>query len=187
MKNIWFTSDHHFGHENIIKLANRPFSTLEEMEDALVENWNKCVSAHDIVYYLGDFCFYKEQNQAQKMLRKLNGQKQLILGNHDEQFTVKSWIHSGIYSVHSSLNLKGSSQVITGDFVLGHYPDQNVELKLQGGIYLHGHSHGNTPKIAFCEKTRVIKVNVCLEHWDYRPVSLSEVISLITDFNSRRD
>ena len=86
---------------------------------------------------------------------------------------------------HTHMKYPGHAVSVYG--VLGHYPDQNVELKLQGGIYLHGHSHGNTSKITFCEKTRVIKVNVCLEQWEFRPVSLTEVINLITDFNSRRD
>jgi len=79
-REIWVVSDTHFGHENIIRFCNRPFTNAEEMDEVLVENWNKVVKDEDIVYHLGDVYFA----QGHKHLSKLKGRKRLILGNHDE-------------------------------------------------------------------------------------------------------
>jgi calcineurin-like phosphoesterase family protein len=60
MKNIFFTSDTHFYHTNIIKYCNRPFSSVEEMNQKLIENWNNTISEHDTIFHLGDFMFKKK-------------------------------------------------------------------------------------------------------------------------------
>ena len=83
---IWFSSDHHFFHNNIIKYCNRPFETVEEMNEALVKNWNSVVGPDDHVYHLGDFCFgnVEKWNWCLEPGR-LNGHIHLILGNHDPE------------------------------------------------------------------------------------------------------
>src|SRR5580698_5527626 len=85
MSNIFFTSDEHFGHQNIIKFCNRPFTSLDEMTETLIENHNKLVKKGDSVYHLGDM-FWKTfgQENAIKVLSRLNGQKFYIWGNHEE-------------------------------------------------------------------------------------------------------
>ncbi|MFK7937213.1 MAG: metallophosphoesterase, partial [Saprospiraceae bacterium] len=82
MKNIFFTSDHHFGHKNIIKFSNRPFASVEEMDEHLIRCWNEKVGADDEVYHLGDvgLCSAKKLN---KILARLNGTIYLIKGNHE--------------------------------------------------------------------------------------------------------
>ena len=80
--NIFFTSDTHFGHENIINFCKRPFSSVEEMDQKLIENWNKVVKPSDYIFHLGDFCF-KGSQYWDKILDQLNGHKFLVLGNHD--------------------------------------------------------------------------------------------------------
>lgn len=78
--NIWFTSDLHFGHKNIMKFCNRPWETVEEMDKALINNWNSVVGKNDIVFDLGDFA---SNNKWKYILNQLNGHHYLILGNHD--------------------------------------------------------------------------------------------------------
>ena len=81
-QNIFFTSDTHFWHNNVIKFCNRPFSSIEEMNDTIIENWNRVVDKNDIVIHLGDFCFCGS-DKFKELVEKLNGRIYLILGNHD--------------------------------------------------------------------------------------------------------
>lgn len=85
MKNIWLISDTHWGHSNIIKYCDRPFSSVEEMNEKMFDNWNDTVKDGDIVYHLGDVYFGKGSygEEWAKRFRKLPGRKRLILGNHD--------------------------------------------------------------------------------------------------------
>ena len=83
MNNIWFTSDHHFGHANIIQFSNRPFGTVEEMDESLVEKWNAVVKTGDVVYHIGDL-FWTPASQAKSLRQRLNGRICLIRGNHDK-------------------------------------------------------------------------------------------------------
>ena len=79
---IWFTSDLHFGHRNIIKYCNRLWNTVEEMDEALIHNWNSVVGKNDIGVDLGDFAFASNQ-RWRELVSRLNGKHYLILGNHD--------------------------------------------------------------------------------------------------------
>ena len=81
-KHIWVTSDTHFNHANIIKYCNRPFSSVEEMNETIIANWNKVVSERDIVYHLGDFAL-GDKSLIPNILRRLNGCIKVIMGNHD--------------------------------------------------------------------------------------------------------
>lgn len=78
---IFFTSDTHFGHANIIEFAKRPFSSVEEMDEALIKNWNERVPKDGLVFHLGDFSFGR--HSCEKYLKRLNGKIVLIVGNHD--------------------------------------------------------------------------------------------------------
>ena len=82
-KEIFFTSDQHYGHFNIIRYCNRPFSSVEEMDETLIQNHNKKVRQSDIVYMVGDLAFHKDRAQIIALLKRLNGRKILVTGNHD--------------------------------------------------------------------------------------------------------
>ena len=79
---VFFTSDTHFYHANIINFCKRPFANVETMNEALIENWNAVVGANDIVFHLGDFCFGGSAEWT-NILNRLNGRIYLIVGNHD--------------------------------------------------------------------------------------------------------
>ena len=81
-RGIFFTSDTHWGHLNILKFCNRPWPTVEEMDEALINNWNSVVGEHDIVFHLGDFAF-APNSKWKEILGRLNGIHYLILGNHE--------------------------------------------------------------------------------------------------------
>ncbi len=83
MSKIWFTSDTHYYHSNIIKYCNRPYKDVEEMNEALIRNFNAVVRPEDTVYHLGDFGF-SHVDKLKYILSRLNGNKVLIYGNHDK-------------------------------------------------------------------------------------------------------
>ena len=80
---IYFTADMHFGHKAIITMQNRPFESVEEMDRVLLQNYNAVVHKDDTVYILGDICHHIKIEQADELIKKMNGKKYLIKGNHD--------------------------------------------------------------------------------------------------------
>ena len=81
--NTFFTADLHLGHTNVIKYCNRPFQTVEEMNEKLIENWNERISDKDEIYVIGDFAFMGTK-QTEEVLKRLKGRKYLLRGNHDK-------------------------------------------------------------------------------------------------------
>lgn len=107
----WFTSDIHFGHRNIITHCSRPYTTVEEMNEALIFNWLRVVKPEDIIFILGDFSFEKH---PENIFRRLSGTKVLIRGNHDHEQTIKlPWD-----AVHDYFEFKIDSDVIC----MSHFP-----------------------------------------------------------------
>lgn len=90
----YFIADPHFGHANMIKLANRPFKNLEEMDKILIKNWNNTVKPEDEIYIIGDFSWYTNLEKINSLLKKLNGKKFLITGNHDHFLKNKNFNRS---------------------------------------------------------------------------------------------
>ena len=133
--NIWFTSDHHFGHKNILEYEKeaRPFSCLEEMHEILIERWNSVVKPNDIVWHLGDFAFGVNNI---RIAERLQGHKKLILGNHD------------IYPISEYARY---FEKIYGVFhykecVLSHIPIHLDSLAQRSWLNIHGHLHSNRVK-----------------------------------------
>ena len=105
MANVFFTADSHFGHTNVIKFCARPFVSAEEMDEALIENWNARVKGCDTVFVLGDM-FYRCENVA-LILRRLKGKKHLILGNHDRSWMDQVDLEDYFIGVDRILDLSG--------------------------------------------------------------------------------
>ena len=79
-ENIWFTSDLHFFHENIIKFCGRPYYSIEDMNESLIKNWNDTVGKDDKVFVLGDFVFRRGKTETAKIINQLNGDIYLVPG-----------------------------------------------------------------------------------------------------------
>lgn len=163
---IWFTSDTHFNHTNVIKYCNRPFSSLEEMNEIIIFNWNQLVKPEDTIYHLGDFGFFRKDNTISKeeIFKQLNGQKILILGNHDHNNRVKSLPWHSVQTLIESLKYQDK------EFVLFHYPIEDWNKKFHGAIHLHGHSHGTCSKMSN-------RIDVGVDCWNYAPVSIDTIIT----------
>jgi len=125
----FFIADPHFGHRKIIEYENRPFVTVEEMDKALIENWNHVVGKRDKVYLLGDISFYKDDITA-KIVRRLNGIKYLILGNHDS-FNVKRYYDMGFHRVYDY------PIILDGFWMLSHEPlYTNTNMPIFSDMYM---------------------------------------------------
>lgn len=156
----WFTSDAHLGHRNIIRHCARPFSSSDEMDALLIENWNFFVRPHDQVFVLGDFA-YRAGRHPSSYLQQLNGLKHLLIGNHDGPETVRApeWA-----SVHQLLEIKVEGIPL----VLCHYPLLSWRGSMHGSLHLHGHEHGRIPPSKQA-------VDVGVDVWNFQPVSLPEI------------
>ena len=162
---IFFTSDQHFGHENIIHLAKRPFKTVEEMDKALIRNWNLVVQPNDTVYVLGDF-MHRSRFPVSFYLDQLAGLKILIRGNHDKISTMEAFDRA-----HTYLELEEHDQ----RFVLFHYPMLSWNKRGKGAIHLYGHVH----QAVLPELQDRRAYNVGVELNDYTPISLETVVQLM--------
>ena len=164
MKNYWFISDTHFYHGNIIDYCNRPFSSVEEMNETLVQNWNRVVKQGDIVYHLGDVTM-RHDWAFNSLWARLKGRKRLIVGNHDD---VK-YLSSGSFFDKVMLWRIWNDKNI----VFSHVPlHQSVlgERKKRGPmINIHGHTHQNgSPSGSY--------KSVCVELTNYTPINLDELV-----------
>jgi calcineurin-like phosphoesterase family protein len=130
VNNTWFISDHHIGHKNILEYEkeHRPFSTIEEMRETIIERHNAAVKSNDIVYFLGDFAFGKH-NIAHA--GRFNGKKRLVLGNHD------------IYPTANYLEYfdKVYGVLFWKMCILSHMPVHPNGLGSRAFLNVHGHLH----------------------------------------------
>ncbi|MBB4235071.1 metallophosphoesterase [Rhizobium esperanzae] len=131
-RNVWFISDTHFGHNNIITYCRPQFSSVGEMEEVIIENWNSAVKPQDLVYHLGDFAWKTED--AKRVRPKLNGAIRLIVGNHDD---IPSLAAAGIFQ-----RIALWRQFRDEGFTASHIPMRFDQLR-HGTKNLHGHVHGN--------------------------------------------
>jgi len=136
--NIWFTADQHLGHQNIIRHCNRPFQTIQEMDDTLIANWNSRVARGDLVYHVGDIIF-RSANHPIQYLRRLNGKIHLFRGNHDRGMLKQCSQHFVAIDDLKTIKVDGEK------IVLCHYAMRVWDSSHRGALHLFGHSHGRLP------------------------------------------
>lgn len=173
---IFFTADLHLGHKNIIKLAERPFSSAEEMDETLIANWNKKVKGGDTVYIAGDLI--NKSSDPKKYLARLKGKKVLICGNHDA-----GWLEL----IDSREYFVGVEKLIEQSFcghmvTLCHYPMIEWRASRKGiskklGYLIHGHIHKNTDKPEYYQLFRIPNaLNAGVDINNFEPVTFEELI-----------
>lgn len=146
--NNFYTSDLHFNHENVIKFCERPFTTVEEMEEGLIEIWNRQTDSGSTVYHLGDFTFLGPASieKVYNIVKRLNGQIKLILGNHDNP---KMWkkLFATYPEMQEKIEILGELKYVRLDkhrkIVMCHYPMISWRNKDHGVWHLYGHMHGS--------------------------------------------
>lgn len=161
MSNVFLIADTHFGHQGVCKFLRndgsklRPWATTEEMDEVLVDNWNKVVKPGDRVYHLGDVVMNRRHLAT---VGRLNGRKKLIRGNHD-LFKMQDYAPyfddlCGVY--------------VLADMILSHIPLARECITTRFGTNVHGHLHANSMNdpVYFC---------VSVENIDYTPIELGEL------------
>lgn len=159
--NKWFISDTHFSHTNIIRYAGRPFQSVKEMDERLIENWNALITPQDTVFFLGDFGLGTTDFLAGLCVR-LHGNKICIRGNHDGTPAKMQKIGFSL-ALESAFIKIGRHQV-----ELVHIPSHPAPSHFQ----LHGHVHEKRPN-----KLVDRQLNLSVEVWDYKPVSEKTIIA----------
>ncbi|MBQ9072313.1 MAG: metallophosphoesterase [Bacilli bacterium] len=169
---IYFISDTHFNHSNIIEYCNRPFNDIKEMNDTLIDNWNSIVKKDDIVYHLGDFALADEE-ELKVLYSKLNGTIILIRGNHDGK-SAKYYEEIG-FKVLTNAPIKLDEYKL----ILSHTPVPDTKIP-DGYINIHGHIHnkklidGYPTKIYSADK----HINVSVDAINFKPLGLEEINAL---------
>ena len=178
---IFFTADHHFGHANIIKHSSRPFVSVEEMDAALMANWNAVVKPQDTVYVVGDL-FFRNTVSAEDYLRKLNGKKHLIVGNHDRDWMKKLDLLCFFESVERLVELNGGTHRLT----LCHYPMMTWNHVAKGAYMIHGHIHNNTDAEYFTLIRNMSNIlNAGVDVNGYYPVSFDTLLRNNEEFKNK--
>lgn len=156
---IFGISDTHFGHANIIRYCNRPFASVEEMDEIMIKLWNETVSNKDVVLHLGDLGLGNKE-YISSIVKRLNGKKILIMGNHDN-WSEQTYRDMGFHTV-------SRFPILYDEFyLLSHAPVQMCQNSVFYNYYGHVHNdpvYQNTPN-AEC---------LCVERIGYRPKLLYE-------------
>ena len=166
--NIFVTSDIHFYHKNILGLENRPFKDVYDMNEQIINKWNDIVTNDDLVYILGDFSF-GNVNDTMNILKKLNGDKILVKGNHDGLVDNKRFDKSLFTEITNFIDVT----IYGTSFLMCHYPfASNDTHKIQ----LYGHIHNNKG-LRRVNELPSNSFNVCMDVNDYKPINIKDIIS----------
>ena len=195
-RNIWFCSDTHFGHANIIKYSHRPFASVEEHDAILIENWNNLVMERDEIFFLGDL-MYRNKAATESLRKRLNGQIYFIQGNHDASaFAIRNtfaW-YKDVYEAKLPYAPLGSVRI-----TMSHYAHRVWNKSHHGAWHLYGHSHASLPddknSLSFdvgVDNTamrlsgsplygtgQIDTTPGLLQQQDYRPINLDEVAAVM--------
>lgn len=189
---MWFTSDTHFGHANIIKFCDRPFDSVDEMNEQLVSRWNALVHPEDIVFHMGDVAMGTIV-ESLRYIPRLNGYKYLVPGNHDRCWRGHKKVRAVDFQMYRDVGFELLNE--TEHMVIGQTPDSHgtvvtvSHMPYEGDSHdedrfmdwrpdddgrwlIHGHVH---------EKWQVNgrQINVGVDVWDFQPVAESQLMEII--------
>jgi calcineurin-like phosphoesterase family protein len=181
---IFFTSDTHWFHRNILEYCPKRRElgdTVDDMNEGLIARWNQRVGKNDIVYHLGDFTLTTRVELIDEVLARLNGRIRLVKGNHDkwlrkfDELKNKDkfeWVRQ-----YNKENFSVGNK--TYEIVMMHYPFLTWDGSARGSINIHGHAHGGNDHLN--RGTKRLDVGVDGEYSNLRPLSLEQVIDITAD------
>lgn len=161
--NIWFTSDFHLGHANIIRYCSRPFDSVDEMDAAILERLNEAVKQDDELYFLGDLCFGRPDRVEAYLSRIRCRNIYFVCGNHDAKVLRFAHLFRWCKDL-AEVNIDGHR------VVLCHYPMRAWNKSHYGSWHLHGHTHGRLP-----EDPHALSLDVGVDTHEYWPWLWEEI------------
>jgi len=179
MKNTYFISDPHFGHKNIIKYANRPFESVDNMNETIIKNWNNLIKPNDEVYILGDVSL-TNQEETNKILNRLNGRLYLIKGNHEKSVMSSKENRDRFEWIKDYYELKYEYNGKRNMIVMCHYAMRVWNKSHHGSYHLYGHSHdsleyeqwGKSMDVGIDSAARILG--------EYRPFTFDEIDGILS-------
>ena len=175
---IYFISDTHFNHINVIEYCNRPFKDIHEMNNAIIDNWNEIVKDDDIVYHLGDFALGKKE-YINDIVSKLKGKIYLIRGNHD------NWSASTYEKLGFNILRNPPIRLDEYKLILSHTPIPD-KLIPRGYINIHGHIHNKLlyeciekyDSKLYSEKKHI---NISCDVTEFKPISIEKLMTCLNE------
>lgn len=170
---IWFTSDTHFGHENVLRFAERPWNNIDAMNRGIVANINSRVLPDDHLYILGDYSFKLHMPEAAALRQSIRCKNvHLVPGNHDKDWTVQGF--SNYFIVEPPICKVTYKE---HGFICSHYPMADWQGMNWGSIHLHGHIHSRGLEYnLFNQAQGLYRYDVGCDANNYTPVSADEII-----------
>lgn len=170
----YYIADTHFFHANIIKLNNRPFKDVIEMNETLISNWNKKVKENDTIYILGDFAYKTYENNVLYLLDRLNGNKILVTGNHDGIILKSPNLRKKFSKIISYLEVNDNGKHI----ILFHYPIAEWNGFFKDNTYhFYGHIHNNKNEVFYIMEKISHAFNVGVDVINFEPKTAEEIIN----------
>ena len=175
----WLTSDLHLGHSNIIEFmaATRgEFDTIEQHDDCLITLWNERVHPDDKVYVVGDFSLTRDDDVLESYVKRLHGNKSIVLGNHDQ---CSPMAYARLFR-----RVEGSMELGKDNMILTHIPVRPNSIAPRYSMNLHGHTHseGRVKRTHYVDNQNEVHesiyVHVGVDAWCMRPVDLDEIKSI---------
>lgn len=178
---IWFTSDLHFGHRNILRFCNRPWNNENDMAKSLIENWNNTVSGNDIVFVLGDTFWFNNSRDIKKVLSQLKGKDIYILpGNHDDFESYHRVTDPRIHLCQDVVVMwitKGGQP--KREVWLSHYPMMSWPHRERGAYHFFGHIHSQLGKTEGVDQNLPLHWNQAdagCDFWGWKPVDIDTLM-----------
>ena len=172
--NTFFVADYHFDHANIITYCNRPFKSVPEMNEIMLQRYNETIHNDSTVFFLGDLAFGRGARSNLWWLKQLKGNIIFIKGNHDNGLTAKN--------VPNFYNEEYVLDTEFGPIELTHYPIPRIYGPI-GNWNIHGHHHNSLPDLYPLVNPKNKSINVGVELIDYRPISFTRIKELINGKN----
>ena len=182
MSNVFVISDLHFSHAGVLKFCpeQRPFKSTDQMNEVLINNWNNTVTKRDTIWVLGDVSFAKKWEETAGLLDQLNGNKNLILGNHDLNIPADKWL---------TKFRKVEPMRIMDNMILTHIPVHPSQLEYRWSHNIHGHLHNKrVMDDGHLSKVDIRYINVSCEQTQLKPLAWEEMkkIYAVEEYRKRR-
>ncbi len=167
---FWASADHHFGHKGILK-RGRPFATVEEMDEVMIDRHNARVGKRDHVIFAGDWCASNDEKYVKRLFNAMNGQKHLVPGNHHSKAVLElPWGTR----YRDQITVKQSNP--SRKFIITHFAAHSWDYMYSGSYLLFGHTHGKL-------QPRGRSMDIGVDSWGYAPVSPDEAIAAMKKYN----